>query len=146
MGTELISSGILNRRIGYWIFTTIVTAKEWWQCLTSASLHYYIVGCYIWQLGSNDTFACDMIMAWVLQHLQTTTRLCGDSIVPSLFSTMKTVHVDTVTLWIVTWHRFEPKQKLKYESWCHVTRYPDDPEEVLITYSEGDQNENIVIS
>ena len=60
MDTKLISSGISNRRITHWIFSTTVTANKWWQVVTSADLHHYFVNCYMWHLGSDDTFRCDM--------------------------------------------------------------------------------------
>lgn len=87
VNTKLISSGISNRRISHWILSTTLGANKWWQVVTSASLHCYLVNCSVWQLGSDDTFACDMIV-----HLHPP-RLCDDSVFPSPFSTVKSLFV-----------------------------------------------------
>lgn len=78
-----------------------------------------------------------------LQHLPSTT---GCVVIP--LSPLFTTKLCMQALWhfVLSLGTDLSSNKLKYESWCHVTGYPDGPEEVLITYLEWNQNENIAIS
>ena len=104
VNTKLISSGISNRRISHWVFSTTHSANKWWQVVTSANLHCYIINCYIWQLGSDDTFACDMIVVLSAMASPSYQAVWWFSFPISFLYCEIVVHAGTVTPWIVTWH------------------------------------------
>lgn len=104
VNTKLISSGISNRRLSHWIFSTTLGANKWWQVVTSASLHCYVINCYIWQLGSDDTFACDMIVVPSAMASPSSQAVWWFSFPISFLYCEIFVHAGTMTPWIVTWH------------------------------------------